>query len=555
MPITGEYTWEETDDHIKVLIPLKGVSPTKVDVFTAPTILKVAYSPYLVNLDLYAEIECEKCKAILKDGTLKILLAKKDDQHTLWGKLCFAGTKDEVKQRREKALREREEKVKQQMERVARKKVEEERMVFQQHMALEQKEQKRIDDAKDKEKRDAEELLYKAFPKIHCSSSSSRQTEKSSPKSIKISQEFNAIEARLLLEDLVDQDCDECDDLPHRPIIRVAFRHTPRIFKTPSRESTAKREQEFILKNRTSLKGNALLNARNGICDVDPMWSKTKGDEFMNQGDYCSAINAYSDALEADGTNVDALGSRASCYLHLRQGKQCIKDCLDALGMKDAIESCFGSIEEQRQFEKECFLHLGMAYCLNKEYTKGMKSFEEARIIKESREHGNIVDQCITYLTVLMEANDWKDDADRLFAEGKLSDAMYSYTKALDVDPLFINPLINRTACHLAMRNSTGCIRDSMKALQSLSQSRQGSGYPVLASLLGPSLHTKRKWIVTLLCRLSSARRLENDLVGSLEDLEEALKNARRINDIHADAIEKDIMILKKELATLKSKN
>jgi dyslexia susceptibility 1 candidate gene 1 protein len=422
-------------------------------------------------------------------------------------------------------------------------------MVFQQHMALEQKEQKRIDDAKEKEKRDAEELLYKAFSQMHSSSSSSRQTEKSGQKSIEISQELNVINAQCF-EDLV-----ECDDLLPRPIIRVAFRHTPRIFKTPSRESTAKRELEFILKNRTSLKGNALLNAGTSICDVDPMWSKTKGDEFMNKGDYCSAINAYSDTLDADGTIVDALGSRASCYLQLRQGNQCIKDCLDALVMKDAIESCFHGVEEQRQFEQEMYLRLGMAYCLNKEYTKGMKSFEEARKIKGSREPGNIIDQCIDYLTLLMKANDWKDEADRLFAEGKLSDAMYSYTKAIDVDPLFINPLINRTACHLAMRNSTGCIKDSMNALQVLSQSKQRFGSPVLASLLGPSLHTKRKWIVTLLCRLSSARRLENDLVGSLKDLEDALKNARRINDMNADAIEKDIVILKEELATLKSKS
>ncbi|KAL3796275.1 hypothetical protein HJC23_008595 [Cyclotella cryptica] len=551
MPVTGEYTWEETDDHIIVLIPLKGVSPQKVDVFTASTILKVAYSPFLVNLDLYGEIEYEKCKAILKEGTLKVLLAKKDDRRTLWGQLCFDGTKEEVKLRREKALCEREEKTARHIERAATKKVEEERMVFQEHMALEQRERKRMEDAKEEEKRNAEKLLYKTFS----SSTSSTQTAKSTSKSVKISKELNMIGTKVYLgDDGVERVRDECDDLPTRPISRVTFLHTPRIFKTPSRESTAKKEQEFILKNKATLKRHALFNASTSICDVDPMWLKTKGDEFMNQGNYSSAINAYSDALEADGTIVGALGSRAACYLHLRQGKCCIEDCLDALSMKEASESYFHSAEEQRQFEKESFVRLGMAYCLNKEYTKGMKSFVQAKKIKESWKPDDIAEQCINYLAVLMEAKHWKDEADRLFAEGKFSDAIDSYTKAFDIDPLFVSSLINRTACHLAMKNSTRCIQDSMDALQLLSL-RRHSEYPVLASLLGPNSQTKQKWIVTLLCRLSSARRLKKDLAGSLIDLEEALKNARQINDTESIAIEKDIKVLKVELATLQTKS
>ena len=31
MPVTGEYTWSETDSHVEVAIPLKGVSSKKVD--------------------------------------------------------------------------------------------------------------------------------------------------------------------------------------------------------------------------------------------------------------------------------------------------------------------------------------------------------------------------------------------------------------------------------------------------------------------------------------------------------------------------------------------
>ncbi len=33
MPLKGEYSWTEKRDQIKVIIPLKGVSASKVDIF------------------------------------------------------------------------------------------------------------------------------------------------------------------------------------------------------------------------------------------------------------------------------------------------------------------------------------------------------------------------------------------------------------------------------------------------------------------------------------------------------------------------------------------
>ena len=33
MPLTGHFDWEEKKDHFVVKVPLKGVAPSKVDVF------------------------------------------------------------------------------------------------------------------------------------------------------------------------------------------------------------------------------------------------------------------------------------------------------------------------------------------------------------------------------------------------------------------------------------------------------------------------------------------------------------------------------------------
>jgi dyslexia susceptibility 1 candidate gene 1 protein len=542
MPVSGEFTWTESADRIEVTVPLKGVSPKKVDVFTASTILKVSFPPFLVDLNLFHPIDVDKSKAILKEGTLKILLAKKDGQREFWGQLCFEGTKEEVKLRRQQALKEHNEKVKQQMEKVAEKKVEEERMTFQQHMALEQKERQRMDDVKAQEKKNAEEAMHKIFSELHSSgSSSSKPTRESHTKAVKAPHKSTEPAPN----DTEPQDA--IDEVPPiRTRIQATFRNTPRLFKTPSRESTAKQEQEFITQNRANLKNNALLNSDKSACDLDPSWLRTKGDEFKSRGDYSSAINAYSDALEIDGNMVDVLASRAACYLQLRDGTTVVKDCLRVLDMRDAVESLLKSKEAQMQFEKENLVRAGMGYCLNKEYSCGMQSFEEA---KELDQIDKTIQHCINHLTILMKANEHKDEADNSFTKGDFATAISSYSKSLEIYPAFINALINRTAVHLAMKNSVGGIEDSTRALQLLSGGRKRVESNVLESLLFPDSATKRKWIVSLLHRRAAARRLDKDLSGSLKDLEEALQHAKRCSDIDTASLEKDIAAIGQELA------
>jgi dyslexia susceptibility 1 candidate gene 1 protein len=541
MLVSGEFTWSETNDNIEILIPLKGVSPKKVDVFTASTILKVSFSPFLVDLDLHSEIAADKSKAVLKDGTLKILLAKKDAQ--LWGQLCFEGTKEEIKQRRETALKKRELEVKHQMEKMAAKKMEEERMIFKQHMELERKERQQMDDVKALEKKNAEDKIFAELQPTEQMTKASRNTAPTNE-----------------TKDLADpQDCsdewaaeDSVEDLlPPRATTRIAFKHTPRFFKTPARESTIKTEEEFIIKNRVSLKNNALLSV-DKLDDVNPVWLKSKGDEFMSVGDFCSAINAYSDALtlEAGPAMVDILTSRSECYLQLRNSESCIQDCLSVLEQKDAY--IFSDAEERVRFERKIRLRLGNAYCLHKQYTLAMTQFEVARELQVN-EDLTVEDFIrIRYLKAHMVALGLKEKADRLFSEGNFIDAIGAYTKAVESNPILITPLVNRAACHLAMKDSAKCIKDSTNAMELLSNSRQHMESNALASLLFPDPSTERKWMVTLLCRRSAARRMEKDLLGSLEDLKQAMQYAQRDTDIDSSVIEKDIAGLEQQLKRAK---
>eukprot|EP00957_Ditylum_brightwellii_P167817 12774686-Ditylum_brightwellii.AAC.1 len=98
----------------------------------------------------------------------------------------------------------------------------------------------------------------------------------------------------------------------------MTFDHTPRLFRTPIRESTAQQENTFIAKNRPYLRTNNLLNSDAlDISESDAVWLKGKGDEFYKKGDFWSAINAYSSSLESDQGMVQAISNRAASYLQI----------------------------------------------------------------------------------------------------------------------------------------------------------------------------------------------------------------------------------------------
>ena len=67
-----------------------------------------------------------------------------------------------------------------------------------------------------------------------------------------------------------------------RQTIRLTFKQTPRIFKTPVRESALKQEEDFIAKNGQLMRTSCHFNVDSlDISENDPYWRKKKGDIFL----------------------------------------------------------------------------------------------------------------------------------------------------------------------------------------------------------------------------------------------------------------------------------
>ncbi len=492
-------------------VNLKGVSHKHVDVFVTSTFLKVNYKPYLIDINLFDEIDEDTSNAIFKDGELHICLAKKVQQ--LWGQLSFLGSKQQIAVRREKALKLHEDRIQQQREMTATRKVDEERMMLREHMALEEKERQRMDDIKDREKKKAEDEMFDTFSKLSKS---------------------NEAPGVVTLP-------------PPRKPVHMQFRHTPRLFKTPSRESTKKQEQEFIIKNLSKLRGNALLTTDADVSNIDPVWLNSKGDEFYKRGDIGSAINAYTEALNADSTMIDILSNRAACYLHLRKPDSCIEDCSNALKkLNESLEAENNTREEKLVLRKKLLMMLGMANCLKTDNNTALQNFNSVLQIDKD---DSVAHQNITYLKAHTEVCRLKKEGDINFSEGNIDKAKENYTSALTIDSRHVQCIMNRAACHLASREYAECITDCTIGLEIISSRGKQKSH----SSTCPTASMKRKWQAILLCRRAAAKQLSEDLDGALDDLNLAKSIVRNNDGIDVKSIDNDIIELKAKIKSPES--
>ena len=61
--------------------------------------------------------------------------------------------------------------------------------------------------------------------------------------------------------------------------------------------------------------GNKLTNG--DLESKNPLWLKDKGDSFLKDKNYVSAIEAYSEALKTDSKLFSAVLNRSVCYMKI----------------------------------------------------------------------------------------------------------------------------------------------------------------------------------------------------------------------------------------------
>lgn len=278
-------------------MPLKGVNPKKADIFSTDVFLKVNFPPYIFEADLFATVNDKTSSATVGDGSVVFTLQK--SSAGIWGQLLATGSKDEIHARRLASLdraRERE-----QADQVTKEteKHEAERAALRKQMELEQKERERVQQLKDEEKKKVSaEMMNMAVADKSAKSLLVKETR------------------------------------PVRNNGKINIKFTPRAFPTPSRESYAQDEEEWLAKQDAARKAvHEAKSKEGGDIEHDPLWYKDRGNEFFKAENFPAAINAFTAAISLDPSQAILYSNRAACHLKMNDPSACAHDSTKALSL------------------------------------------------------------------------------------------------------------------------------------------------------------------------------------------------------------------------------
>ncbi|KAG7390970.1 hypothetical protein PHYPSEUDO_006105 [Phytophthora pseudosyringae] len=306
---------------------------------------------------------------------------------------------------------------------------------------------------------------------------------------------------------------------PPRQCVQSEIRFTPRVFPTPSRESKAAEEEDWLLKNRKHVNKHQGLNrlSEYDISETDPMWLKAKGDDFFHSKDFRSATNAYAEAILAtpsDNTDLIAtcLSNRAACLLQLGEFEECISDCSKALSyLPDTRDKDEGSsVLKHYRLKLKLFVRRGTAYCRIGQYSQAKADYGVA--CSMDTQNPQLRDDFME-LVAMEKAQELKQSGDSIFREGKeLDKAIQMYSDSLQLNPLSIACLSNRAACYLLQHSAKKCVEDCTRALELLQQDTNfmgnaGQERGLAFFSIGPAAGSsqRRAWVVKTLVRRGAA--------------------------------------------------
>lgn len=294
MPIIiKDFNWNQTESTITIKVPLKGVIQSKTDIFTSPNYIKASYEKYYFEVFLRHPITTEESTCIFTKDLVQFELSKVEKQ--LWGQLEVNLSKPEKQELKIKCIEEEHKKLQENVKKLAVKKSELKRTAVSEQICLDTNQRKLIDEIKEKEKQNALGDVHKWKNSLVA-----KKAVKPKPK--------QQIKTPVITP----------TPLP-RTTATIQVDFTPREFPTPSRESKAEEEEEWLKKQAAARRSVGFVSEDLRPEEKNPHYLKEKGDDFLKAGNYLGALSAYSFGIKLRDTFPDLYVGRAEA--HLAQGK------------------------------------------------------------------------------------------------------------------------------------------------------------------------------------------------------------------------------------------
>ncbi|XP_014677242.1 PREDICTED: dyslexia susceptibility 1 candidate gene 1 protein homolog [Priapulus caudatus] len=381
MPIIiKDFAWNEDDDTVNIVLPLKGVKPSKISIVSTDEYIKVSFPPYLFEIVLHAAVDDDRSKARVGNGIVQFSLFKQTKG--LWTHLTspMFDDKAQLTQRREEALIFEQKRSERHAKEKAVRKQEEKRFAVQKQMQLEQEERERIEAVKEQERiaatqalevmriRDAERYHSVAEPLDHTS-----KTPTPSSDSISNPCDMKRVSAAVMQK---SKGAPRVTEASVRPAGTISVTFSPRVFPTPTRESQTPLEEEWLKKQVEARKRIEADDMDLTEEERDPVWLKEKGDSFFTQGNVEGAISVYSHAIRLNAKLPALFSNRAACHLLVRNFHKCIEDS------SKALELLVPPVEGNREARVKAHVRRGTAFCELQLYPEGLMDYDAALSLK-----------------------------------------------------------------------------------------------------------------------------------------------------------------------------
>ena len=245
----------------------------------------------------------------------------------------------------------------------------------------------------------------------------------------------------------------------------------------PARASREREIREWKRSRRKPGAGDGDGDAPRDVTEREPIFLKDKGDAFFKAGNYRSALEAYTAAVDAereaphpDGTLVRLYANRAACYLKGGDAHAAQEDCTSALDLleSEAVDEDSGARwtpDALRAQRLKLLARRARAYVAVDRIDDARRDLEaatrlapdDATLARDVRE----ISACATPL----DAAAARAVGDERYRAGDIAGAEAAYDAVLDMPPHACPAeeraaaLANRAACHLS-RSDHGAARD-----------------------------------------------------------------------------------------------
>ena len=178
------------------------------------------------------------------------------------------------------------------------------------------------------------------------------------------------------------------------------------------------------------------------IDEKNPIWAKQRGDNFYNNKDYRSAINAYNKALDLDPNFLKVLINRGTCYMCLGEFDLSLSDFNKAIDLINAIDKKERSDAFYDRVNVRALSKIYAVYALRQEYQKALDIINEKLLLKEHafpfiipEDKWKKIEKDKILIESRMKNEKLKEEGDNFLKKKNLEQAEKIYKQILDIEP------------------------------------------------------------------------------------------------------------------------